>query len=479
MRDLANTLEIRREFMNFQQMMLILRARWRLAASIFAGIVVLVAVLNMLLPKQYLASASVVVNIRPDPVAGTAVPSELLAAYLATQVEIIESSRVSKRVVQQLQLDKDPVWEQHWREATSGRGDVTDWVAARLARKLKVMPSGDSDVVNLSMTWTDGKTAASIANAYAQAYLATALDLKIDPARQNASTYGIRAGALRAELEAKQKLLSDFENETGIIATDERLDVENSRLAELSTQLVAIQSLRQESQSRKRQAVVDRDSIPEVLQSPLIGTLKTELSQAQTKLDDLATRLGTRNPQYQGTAAEVDGLRARLLAETTKIINSLSNATRVNEQREQQIAAALDAQRQRILELKHQHDKAQILQNDVLTAQRNLDAATQRLAQSSLEDNSLQTDVVLLAPAIEPIDYSSPKILLNCLLAAFAGAGLGIAAALLLEGSDQRIRSDVELARIIDVPVLGRIGSVTYRTRRLPSARRLLPHISS
>jgi chain length determinant protein EpsF len=464
--------------MNFRHMLLIVRARWRLAGSIFGGIVVLVAVLNVLLPKQYVASASIVVNIRPDPAAG-AVPSDLLAAYLATQVEIIASTRVSKRVVQQLQLDKDPLWQQRWREATNGRGDVTDWVAARLARKLKILPNGDSDVVNLSVTWTDGKTAAAIANAFAQGYLATALDLKIDPARQYASTFSTRAGALRAELEAKQKLLSDFENETGIIATDERLDVENSRLTELSSQLVAIQGLRQESQSRKRQAIVDHDSIPEVLQSPLIATLKTELSQAETKLDDMATQLGTSNPQYQSTAAEVDGLRKRLLAETNKIVNSLSNATRVNEEREQQIAAALDAQRQRILELRHQHDKAQILQNDVLTAQRNLDAVTQRLAQSSLEDNSLQTDVVLLASATEPLEYSSPKILLNCLLAAFAGAGIGIAVVLLLEGWDQRIRSDVELARLLDVPVLGRIGSVTARTRRLPSPNRLLPHISS
>ena len=80
-----------------------------------------------------------------------------------------------------------------------------------------------------------------------------------------------RSKALRAELAVRQKRLSDFENANGIVATDEKLDVETSRLNELSTQLVAIQGERQESQSRLHQTGGSNESLEEVLASPVIA----------------------------------------------------------------------------------------------------------------------------------------------------------------------------------------------------------------
>jgi chain length determinant protein EpsF len=467
------------QFMSLQQILLILRSRWRLAAGIFAGIFIPILIVNLILPKQYMASASVVVDLRPDPVAGQVSAAQALPQYMATQVDIVGSPRVARRVVKLLQLDQSPDYQQRWQKAAQGRGDLIDWIATGLKRKLAVQPSGESNVINISVTWPEAKGAATLANAFAQAYVDTTIELTVEPAKQYASSFGDRASVLRADLEAKQKLLSDFESQTGIIATDEHLDVEQSRLAELSTQLVAIQGLRQDSQSRERQADSDKDAIPELLQSPLISSLKADLSRAEAKQDDIATRLGTNHPEYKSTEAEVTSLRARIAREGAMIIASLTGTTRVNLRREKDITAALEAQKERIIELKHQHDQAQVLQNDVLTAQRNLDAVTQRLAQSTLEGQTQQTNLAILTRATEPLEQKSPKILLNCMLAALAGAALGVGAALLRERSDQRIRIDAELAHMLGVPVLGRILAVTSQSQSHQAANRALPHIAS
>jgi len=71
--------------------------------------------------------------------------------------------------------------------------------------------------------------------------------------------------------------------------------------------------------------------------------------------------------------------------------------------RENEIKAALEAQKQRVLDLRHQHDESANLENDVLTAQRNLDAVTQRLAQSNLESQTQQTNIMPLTIATEPV----------------------------------------------------------------------------
>ena len=49
-------------------------------------------VISLLLPKQYTANTSVVVDVKsPDPIAGMVLPGLASPAYMATQIDIINS----------------------------------------------------------------------------------------------------------------------------------------------------------------------------------------------------------------------------------------------------------------------------------------------------------------------------------------------------------------------------------------------------
>ena len=464
--------------MSFGQFLLILRARRFVALTLFVAVVAAVLAASLLMPKKYTAVASVVVENKPDPVAAV-VYAEEQSAYLATQVGIISSDRVAQRVVKALKLNQTNDMRQKWQQSTGGRGDMTAWIGDDLKRKLTVTPSGESNVINISVKWSDARDATALANAFAQAYIDTSVELKVEPARNYAGWFDERARALRADLEAKQKLLSDYQNEKEIIAPDEHLDIESARLAELSSQLVIIQAQLQDSQSRQRQVSGDIDAVPEILQSPVIQSLKASLSQAETKKKDIATRLGPSHPEYISTEAEINSLRERIARESGAVIASLGNATQVNLRREREVSVALAAKKRRVLELKHLRDQAADLQNDVATAQRNLDAVNQRLAQSSLEGETQQANVVLLAPATEPLEYSSPNLLNNSVVGVFLGLVLGIGAALLLELADRRVRGDAELVPLLGVPLLGKIGAVAPRRIAALSWDRALPRSQS
>jgi chain length determinant protein EpsF len=447
--------------MSLRQFLLVLRARWKLALGVFTGVVLATVVISLLMPKMYTASATVVVDSKPDPLTVSSYSAQSSTAYIATQVDIISSERVADRVAKILKLDKSPEYIADWKDSTDGKGDITVWIGQNLQKAVVVTPSRDSSVIEISMTWSDPKTAAVLANAFAQAYIDTNIELKVDPAKEYATWFDERSRALRADLEAKQKRLSDYQAETGIVAsTDGRLDIENARLGELSTQLLTIQALRQDSQSRQRQAGGDSDSMSEVLQSPYIAGLKADLSKSEAKLQDIATNVGKNHPDYKNAAAEVASLRARLEAETARIMASFSSTTQVNLRRENEIRAALEAQKKRMLDLTHERDQVSVLQNDVATAQRNLDAVTQRLAQSSLESQTQQTNVYLLTTAVEPLKKSSPKYFLNLVVGIFLGGILGLSAALFRELTDKRIREDQDLSQALGVPLFAKIPSI-------------------
>jgi chain length determinant protein EpsF len=457
--------------MSFRQFILVILARWKVAVGIFCGVLAAGLLITLFMTKLWTASATVVVDEKADPVAGVVYQAQLQSGYIATQVDIISSERVAERVVKILKLDQSPEFIQKWREATDGTTDLVVWLGRKLQKTLAVTPSRDSSVIEISVEWTDPKTAAVLANAFAQAYVDVTIQLKVDTAKHYAAYFNEQSQQLRADLQAAQKRLSDFQSATGIVATDGRLDIENARLAELSSQLVQIQALRQDSQSRQHQSSGDNSTLPEVLQSPLISSLKGDLSREEAKLQDIATTLGKNHPDYQTTAAEIASLRQRIGQESSRIAESLGNTTQVNLRRESDIRQALDAQKKRILELQHERDQAAVFQNDVATAQRNLDAVSQRLAQSSLESQTQQTNIALLTPAVEPEKRSSPRLLLNLAISLFLGCVFGASGAMAKEFSDRRVREDSDLSALGGIPMLVKIPRIKVegRPNRSPS----------
>jgi chain length determinant protein EpsF len=459
--------------MDSRQLYLILRARWKSALFVFACVLFLTAAVTLLMPRMYTAAASVVVEVKTDPLANATYPPQLLPSDIATQVDIIGSRRVAERVVKDLKLDQAPDFKQLW-VSDGSHGELTQWLSDYLLKQLVIAPPKDSNVIQISMKWRDAKTAAALANAFAQAYIQTNIELKVDSAKQYSSMFDQQSRALRADLEDKQKRLAAYQNSSGIVATDDKLDVENARLTELSTQLVTIQTQRQESQSRQRQASGDNEALPEVLQSPVIANLKADLSKAEARRHEIAQTLGRNYPDYKDVESEIAGLRERIAQESGRIAASLGNTAQVDVRRENDLKAALEAQKQRILGLRQQHDQVTDLQNDVTTAQHNLDAVTARLAQSSLESQTRQTNVALLAAALEPLQPSSPRLLLNLLLACVVGAVVAVGGVLLSEMGDRRVRQSEELVPLLGIPLIGRIPDTTAEARRAyPSYRRL------
>ena len=445
--------------MSLKQFILVLLARWKFVLGVGTAVVLAGVMFTLLSTKMYTASATVVVEQKSDPIAGVAGQAELLSGYIATQTDIISSQRVAQRVVKLLKLDQSPSYLESWREQTDGKGDFTAWMAMKLGKKLTVTPSRDSNVIDIAVEGPDPKFAAVLANAFAQAYMDTTIELRVDPAKQYALYFSEQSKLLLADLQAKQKRLSDWQSQTGIVATDGRLDIENARLNELSSQLTTIQGLRQDSQSRQHQTG-DNESLPEVLANPLVSNLKGDLSRAEAKLQDIGTTLGKNHPDYQNTLAEVNSLKQRITLESNRIAESLGQTTQVNVRREAEIRAALEAQKKKILELSHERDQASVYQNEVLAAQRNLDAVSQRLAQSSLESQTQQTNISLLTPAVEPMFRSSPRLLLNFAITLFIAGLLSVGGALALELSDRRVREDIDLADLNGIPLLVKIPRI-------------------
>ena len=153
--------------------------------------------------------------------------------------------------------------------------------------------------------------------------------------------------------------------------------------------------------------------------------------------------------------ANLASLRGRLEAETQRITGGIAVTSTINNQREAQVSAALESQRQKVLRMKAVRDEGMVLQRDVENAQRAYDAVQARLSQTNLESQTTQSNVNLLTQAVPPVEPSSPKLVLNTLLALFLGLLLAMGTAMALEMMDRRVRSIDDVVAALDLPVIG------------------------
>lgn len=456
--------------MSISQFLRILKGRYRLALSVFLATLAMSIVVSLLLPKVYTATSSILVDIKAaDPIAGTVPQVQMLPAFMSTHIDILTSDRVAERVVRDLKLDQEPSAREQWQKATGGKGTLQGWLAEALQRKLDAKISRDSNVISVSYSAVDPKFAALISNAFAQAFVSTTLELRVEPARLTAAWFDEHTKALRQNLEEAQAKLTEYQREHAIPLTDERLDLESARLGELGRQLALTQTQTAEARSRQ-QARGEGTVLPEVLQSPLVQNLKSEVARTEARLRELAGRLGANHPQLQRAEAELTALRQRLNVEMNQVAGGVGTTNFVSERREAEVRAAVERQKRRVLALKSQRDELAVLAREVDSAQRAHDAANQRRLQASLESQLNLTNVAVLSKAIEPHQPTRPKLLLNALFGIFLGVAFCVCAALLMELRDPRIRATSDLEKTLQVAVLGVIENFSLPERR----RRLL-----
>lgn len=441
--------------MSFNQFLAILRARWKVLAYTLLVLVSIALLLGFLLPKKYKAEGSVVVDSRsPDPISGTMAP--LTATYLSTQMDVIRSHRVARMVIKELNLADNPAMRERWKEETNGQADYETWIAELLLNALEVEPERNSSVINVGFVGTDPRFAALLANKFIEAYMAVSVEMRVSPAKQFSSMFNEQLEQARAKLETAQKKLSAYQQAKGIVASDERIDIETTRLAELSAQVVAQQAAIADATSRRAQAGVDS---PDSMGNSVIMGLKADLARQEARLEEESARLGENHPNIRQLRAGIAELKQRIRSESSAVGRSSSVSVEIARQRESQTRASLEAQREKVLQLKATRDEAALLAKDVESAQRAYDSIIVRANQTSLESQVNQTNVEVLKHATAPAGPSSPRKLLFVLQAVFLGLFLGIGLIIVLELRDRRLRVDEDLTELIGAEIIGNMPS--------------------
>ncbi|UTW55858.1 Wzz/FepE/Etk N-terminal domain-containing protein [Kordiimonas sp. SCSIO 12610] len=479
--------------MSLMQVFGILKARFYVILITIAFATVTAFAVVSFLPKQYRAVSTVLLDSStPDPVTGLVMSAGSMRTHVRTQIRLIKSERVARKVVRDLGLTRSTFFLNEFAQTDKRQEDLEYWISRRIIGNLDVANVGVSEIIAISYTGTSPNIAAQLANAFVDAYISIDLDLRVEPAKRNSQWFASQLNILQQNLNNAQRRLTDFQQARGILDVSDDVDAENTKLVDLTQRYTA--SLSDISEAKTLYAQLEAfdeaggkgDELPEFLTNGRLQQWRDEYTKLAGALAERSEQLGDNHPEILAIKARKDVAQAQIVEEIKKLRSSLAARVRIAEEKSAVLEGELNQQKSNMLSLRKDKDQLDLLRREVDIRKAEYDDAFRRAGTLRLEGDLGQTGVVVMEEAIPPLEHAFPQKTLSLALALGAGTVLGVALSFLLEMIDRRVRSHKDLEQITGKPVLtvlvaGKSSSsrwpklISRRKKKAPKAIKELP----
>jgi polysaccharide biosynthesis transport protein len=412
----------------------ILNKRKWLILSIAAAVVALAAARSLMQTPLYTATVRLQIdrNVAQIVKGDNVMPAEDSSDFEfgQTQYQLLQSRAMADRVVSALKLGADADFLKPrefslvgavMRMLTSdpSRGDESAAAAGVVLGNQEVRPVGGSRLVDVSYSDPDPRRAQRIANAYADAFLASNLDKRFQANASAKIFLEDKIQQLKLRLEESEKKLLGFAQEQQLVDVNDKSSIAENNLLLSNKMIESLRSKRKDLEIEYQQKLeIFKPSYPAMVQ------IKSQLDEIDRQLAD-----------------------------------------------EQERIVAL---KQESLELQKRSIQYNILKREVDTNRDLYTSLLQRYKEVDVASGVGANNVFVVDSALLPGSPSSPQLKRALLIALLLGLGAGCAVAYILERLDDKIRSVEHVESIPGLIALGVIPDVSNIEEELADPRSAL-----
>ncbi len=445
-------------------------------------------------PRQYGATATVLISSPSDAQgASTGVLSDASPAstVIDTQVALLRSEAVARRVAAAERLDLDPEFNGALPDgppldpaANPAPQTQPAWVVAALRSRLDVRRDGITALLTVSYRADSPERAAAIANAFAREYVNMQLEVRSDSTQQANAWLLDRLEVLRRDVEKAENEIAALEARRGLYSVSGATLAE-AQVGQLSQQLsqaraeLAEREARLASARAQTERGADMESLGEVINSPAITQLRTQQAQVLRERGELASTLGPLHPRLQKADEELRQIDAQISREATRILANIETEVEVSRRRVASLAGSLARWEGRLGEEGRSSVELRELERRANAARILYETFLQNFNATGAAAGAAATDIRIVSQA-EPTPWAVwPNSKLVVGFAAVAGLLLGVGLAVIAEALRRGFRGATEIERALGLPVVGmleRVGSGVPRPAALlPAPIKALP----
>ena len=198
--------------------------------------------------------------------------------------------------------------------------------------------------MDVSFSNPDPKFAATVVNTLAQSYIEQSLDLRFAASQEAAVWLKEKLIEGRKKLEESEAKLNQYKRDHNIVALDDKESITAQKLEQLNKDLIAAQTHRMEAETRFKE-VSRGQPISQVLNNPLIQTLKGQEAKIIAEQSELSRKFGPEHPRMIRLNNELAATRGKIGAEMGQIVQAIKNEYYMAKAQEENLKAALESQK--------------------------------------------------------------------------------------------------------------------------------------
>jgi succinoglycan biosynthesis transport protein ExoP len=402
--------------------------------------------------------------------------------YYQTQVEILKSEELARKVVQKLKLTTHPDFDPRQQEpgilarlnpfrdeTERAEDEILKSVVRAFKRELQVQLIRNSQLAQVSFTAYDKQLAAKVPNVLAETFIESDLDARVAMTQKAAEWLRDRMGELRTKVDTAERSLQEYRDRERIVDTKGlALSGASKQLEELTRGLVEARQKRAEAESgyalvqqiRAGKAQLNYESIPAVLRHPLVQKMKEQEAEADRRLSDAAKRYGPEHPRMIQARAELEAAKENTAKQVEFVIAGLAKEFEIARANEAAIERALSQSKSDIQGINRKEFQLGVLEREVAQNRNLYDMFVNRLKETSAAGDLQSTVARVVDPAIVPsIPYAPKKSQIVGIAAAIALI-LAAMLALLLDRLTNTLNSTSDVEGRLGMPALGVLQKV-------------------
>ncbi len=458
------------------------KRRWSiLGLTILVGILAMLVVSNM--RPQYRASATLLIEQGKNKVVSIEeVYSQgmIQREYYQTQVEILKSEELARKVVQKLKLTTNPEYdprqsppgwfarltgaESAFDQPTMSEEDVIKRVVARFKRDLQIQLVRNTQLVQITFVSHDKELAAQVPNALADIYIESDLDARMAMTQKASEWLRERMGELRTKVDTSEKALQDYRDRERIVDTKGlAMSGAGRQLEELTKNLVEARQKRAEAESaysmvqqiKTGKTQASYESVPVVLRNPLVQRMKEIEAEADRRLTDASKRYGPEHPKMVQAKAELEAARENTRKQMEIVVGGLQKDYEAARANEAAVANALAQSKVDIQGINRKEFQLGVLEREVSQNRNLYDMFVNRLKETSAAGDLQSTVARVIDPATIPSMAFAPHKAQIVAIASAVTLILAAMLALLLDRLANTLNSTTDVENRLGVPALG------------------------
>jgi len=329
----------------------------------------------------------------------------------------------------------------------------------------------ETRLIDITFQHTDPQVAAKVVNAIAETYVFSNLEKNTKTNSTTADFLQKRIAELQQHIRSDEERLVNYAKNNQIISLNPNQNTVVERLAGLNKQLLEAENDRKTAEAAfnaaKSPGAATALAEVDAKQAGEIEGKLADLRQKRAQLLVDATEEAPEVKEVDQQIVELDGqLKDMRTRKSTNLLTNLNTRYQETLSREQSLRKAFEQQRAETLNQNEAAINYRIIQQEIETNKTLLENLLQRSKENDVVMAGKSNNIGIVDYALAADDPVGPNRTRTVFIAFFLSIGMGMGLALFLEYLDDTVRSTEEVERMLHLPALAIIPSVGGASRR-------------